>query len=152
MFCFLLEDKSKWVHQEALETFDNILEHCTNEILIREMSCAINRRPNIRGIVPVYLQGKKTSTLSPEFPSSSDYLNALSKRSVGFSSKHQCHKKYEHESEEKIAKLSVNNSEEGIDALCLELMKFSRQKNSLNRNSIKKISNACQLFLNVEEY
>lgn len=151
LLCILLESKCQWVTQEALEMFNNIVENSTNEKLIKDISCVINRRSNIREIVQAYLQDKKIYKFSSEFPSFCHYLCALSKYSSRLSRQHHCQKKYEFiVPEEKIQKLNDNDYDEKADELYDNLMSLSRKKNCLNRNSLKKISRACELFLNAE--
>ncbi|KAF7990126.1 hypothetical protein HCN44_009861 [Aphidius gifuensis] len=151
LICVLLENKCQWVLQEALEMFNNIVEHSTNEKLINDISTVINRRSNIREIVHAYLQERKIHKFTSDFPSFSHYLCALSKHSSKLSLQHHCQKKYEFiVPEEKIQKLSDNDYDEKADELYDNLMSLSRKKNCLNRNSLKKLTKACEIFLNAE--
>ncbi|XP_044013782.1 uncharacterized protein LOC122856154 [Aphidius gifuensis] len=116
LICVLLENKCQWVLQEALEMFNNIVEHSTNEKLINDISTVINRRSNIREIVHAYLQERKIHKFTSDFPSFSHYLCALSKHSSKLSLQHHCQKKYEFiVPEEKIQKLSDNDYDEKAD-------------------------------------
>ncbi|XP_063987259.1 uncharacterized protein LOC135167711 isoform X2 [Diachasmimorpha longicaudata] len=146
LFCNLLEHKSAFVRQEALEAYDHVVETCGNDDLVRKITRIIAQRPRLREIVPAYLKKEPLE----EIPSIIDYLKTLSRKTMKFAGihPHQCRDEEEEaEHDDKRFKANHDDLEAKAEDVCENLMILVGERRDLDPRLLEKLNNACRTFL-----
>ncbi|XP_014298826.1 uncharacterized protein LOC103572758 isoform X1 [Microplitis demolitor] len=147
LICYLLSSSSPIVHQEALETFEYIVENGADEDLIMKLGSTLTKKYNLLEVVPNYLKKRSVKKLSHEFADIEDYLRMFSLNLDKLTSAHECFTKETREREKKIPKIAADSVDVRADKIADDLVEIIRDKDNLSSNVLEKLTNACLQFI-----
>lgn len=147
LMCYLLSSSSAIVHQEALETFEYIVEKGADQDFILKLGSTITKKYNLLEIVPNYLKKRSVKKLSSEFTDINDFLKLFAENMDTLSSAHKCYIEETRERENKIAKIIPDSVDQQADKIANDLVHIIDNKYNLSANVLEKLTEACLKFI-----
>lgn len=145
LYCSMLEDNVPVIRQEALESFDQFIQRCSNDDLICNVTKVIVSRTSVCEYVRPYIT-HESCIFKNEYSSLDEFLGHLVGQTVDFQ-EHECFPQEERKRDEKCprletAKMSPANLEQRVDSVCKEIEELVKFKNELSDNMIRKLKAA----------
>ncbi|CAD6232829.1 GSCOCG00007002001-RA-CDS [Cotesia congregata] len=147
LMCYLLSSSLAIVHQEALETFEYIVEKGADEDFILKLGATITKKYNLLEVVPNYLKKRSVKKLSREFTDINDYLKIFTENVDKLSSAHKCFIEETREREKKIAKIIPDSVDQQASKIIDDLIDVIDNKYNLSVNILEKLTEACLKFI-----
>ncbi|KAG8037988.1 hypothetical protein G9C98_006313 [Cotesia typhae] len=147
LMCYLLSSSSAIVHQEALETFEYIVEKGADQDFILKLGSTITKKYNLLEIVPNYLKKRSVKKLSSEFTDINDFLKLFAENMDKLSSAHKCYIEETREREKKMAKIIPDTVDQQANKIANDLIHIIDNKYNLSADVLEKLTEACLKFI-----